>query len=515
MAKRRHHDEQELPFVALMDTMTNVVGVLIIVLVMVGITLAASVKKILSDLPPVTVEAYEALKKIMAANSPKEDPKKLDEEKKKIEQVLAKVIENLKTLDLSRESQQIKFIDLDAMKKQLADTKKERDTKKAANDALLSQVEKAKLLLDQTPTFVPPPATVIRLPNPRPYPEKPNETRVLVAKQGALFFNQNEFLPPIVDGLEKTKTQLQFQALQYEPFAPILEGVLGSKDAAVKAWPKIGGLVNTFQMEQLAQAYKALSDAGFPPTKQYLGELGDIAVGLGQSLPVVAEAVAAASAGNLSKWIALDPGKAKGTPVIKAATSGNKVSFTYGSSTKEVRASPQAVQDYFKDLSKTGSFKDRTKTLMIYDNTKVEQAITRASSNPFFSKGFVIKPVFTPGNTTVQMQLSPAAGGGETLEQMKQPNSNYQKLLRQAKADPNGVIVFQVMTDAVQTYHDARHIADELGVPATWEFLAKLEINLPLTAFQVQRMALTPKPKPPAPGTAPAVVIKAPPKALD
>lgn len=30
MAKRKH-DEQELPFVALMDTMTNVVGVLIIV----------------------------------------------------------------------------------------------------------------------------------------------------------------------------------------------------------------------------------------------------------------------------------------------------------------------------------------------------------------------------------------------------------------------------------------------------------------------------------------------------
>ncbi|MDB6139307.1 MAG: hypothetical protein JWO94_2379 [Verrucomicrobiaceae bacterium] len=498
-----------------MDTMTNVVGVLIIVLVMVGITLAASVKKILSDLPPVTLEAHEALKKIMAANSPKEDPQKLEEDQKKMEQVLAAAIENLKTLDVSRESQQIKFIDLDALQKQIAGSKKERDAKKIQNDTLVSQVEKAKALLDQTPVYVPPAATVIRLPNPRPYPAKPNETKVLVAKQGALYFNQADFLNPIVDGLEKTKAQLQFQALQYESFAPLLESVLGSREAAVKAWPKIGGLVNTFQMEQVALAYRALADAGYPPTKQYLGELGDIAAGLGQSLPAVAEAVAAAINGNLSKWLDLDPGKAKGAPLIKASTSGSKINFAWGGAVREVRATPHDIQDYFKDLAKTASFKDRTKNLIIYDNVKVEQAITRAGANPFFSKGFAIKPVFTPGAINVQMQLTPAAGGGETLEQMKQPASKYQQMLRQIKTDASGVVVFQVMNDAVETYHEARRIADELGVPATWEFIARLEINLPLTAFQVQRKALAPQPRPPAPGAAPAVVIKAPPKALD
>ena len=47
MARRKRHSEEELPFVALMDTMTNVVGVLIIVLVMIGISLANAVKKCL------------------------------------------------------------------------------------------------------------------------------------------------------------------------------------------------------------------------------------------------------------------------------------------------------------------------------------------------------------------------------------------------------------------------------------------------------------------------------------
>ena len=54
MAKRRHNHGAELPFVALMDTMTNVVGVLTVVLVMIGISIAHAVKKILTDFPPVT-----------------------------------------------------------------------------------------------------------------------------------------------------------------------------------------------------------------------------------------------------------------------------------------------------------------------------------------------------------------------------------------------------------------------------------------------------------------------------
>ena len=54
MARRRHDNATELPFVALMDTMTNVVGVLTIVLVMAGISIAHAVKKILTDLPPAT-----------------------------------------------------------------------------------------------------------------------------------------------------------------------------------------------------------------------------------------------------------------------------------------------------------------------------------------------------------------------------------------------------------------------------------------------------------------------------
>ena len=65
MARKRRAEEQELPFVALMDTMTNVVGVLTIVLVMVAISLARSASRVISNLPPVTEEQLRAVQQAL------------------------------------------------------------------------------------------------------------------------------------------------------------------------------------------------------------------------------------------------------------------------------------------------------------------------------------------------------------------------------------------------------------------------------------------------------------------
>src|SRR6516225_5364950 len=137
MARKGHHEE-ELPFVALMDTMTNVVGVLIIVLVMVGIGLARSVNKILSDLPPVTVEEHAKLKKEVEDTKPQHEPEKVDEQNLKLEADLKKVTEALKTLDTTRDKQQIKLIDTDAITKQIEQKKKERDQRKAEVEKMLA-----------------------------------------------------------------------------------------------------------------------------------------------------------------------------------------------------------------------------------------------------------------------------------------------------------------------------------------------------------------------------------------
>jgi uncharacterized protein YneF (UPF0154 family) len=506
MSKRKH-EEQELPFVALMDTMTNVVGVLIIVLVMVGLSVASAVKKVLSDLPPVT---EEELKEIVeqAKQLPKlPTPKEVEDKQKQAESDLKKTVEDLKTVDTSDMQSQMKFMDLDVFKKQLEERRKERELSKVETNKMLAELERLKALLDQTPEFKPPPPTYIRLPNPRPYPEKPVETRVLVAKQGVITFSQTKFLQPILDGLDKVKSQLVYQKTEAQPFAKLLTTLLGSPANAQKAWVEISPLIENVQMEHAALAYKALTEAGIVANKQLLTALADIAVPTRQNMAVVAQAVAAAAKGDLTLWTKLDPSRDPLKPVIKAASAGGKITFSWGSNTQEVKATPKDVADYFRDLGKLKGIEDASKAKTIYDGARIAAMIQRAAANPLISGSYAFEP--KPQAINVQLVLTPKGGGGESVASMKQPNSPYIRQMRDIKEAPGGVAIFQVMPEAFETYHEARRIADEVGVPATWEFLAKLDLTLTVPGYEIQRLTPTP---PQAPTTDAGRVRIGPPK---
>jgi hypothetical protein len=192
MSRRKGHHDEELPFVALMDTMTNVVGVLIIVLVMVGIGLARSVNKVLSDLPPVTVEEHAQLQKQVADSAPKADPEKLEKEKEKLLKDLKKSAEELKDLELAKDKQNVKIVDVDELKKQLEEKRKERERCKTEVDRLLAEIDRLKKQLDTTPAYQPPPAVVVKLPAPRPMPDKAVIQRFLVIGKRVYYIADEE-----------------------------------------------------------------------------------------------------------------------------------------------------------------------------------------------------------------------------------------------------------------------------------------------------------------------------------
>lgn len=509
MAKRKPHEEQELPFVALMDTMTNVVGVLIIVLVMVGLSVASAVKKVLSDLPPVTKEELQQIQEQVKQLPEKIDPVKVEEQQKQAEAQLKRAIEDLKTVDTADLQSKMKFMDLDAFQKQLDQRRKDREASKVETDKILAELERLKALLDKTPVYQPPPPTYVRLPNPRAYPEKPNETRVLVAKQGVLFFNQAKFLQPIIEGMDKVKSQLEYQKVEYAPFAKLLEGILGSPANAQKAWPDIAPLVDRVQLEYVALAYKALVAGGISPNKGLLNDIADIAIPTRQTMAVVAEAIVAATKGDVTAWVKLDPARPPAPPVIKASAAGGKITFSWGAAIKEVKATPKDVLGYFHDLAKMPGIENVSKARTIYDATRIQALLQRAASSPLLAGSYGFEPKILPTLPYVQLALTPKGGGGETIEAMKQPNSAYIRLMRDIKADPNGVAIFQVMPDAFEAYLEARKLADEVGVPATWEFLAKLDLAVNISGYEVQRLAPTP---PRAGSGAPGAVTIAPPK---
>ena len=522
MSKRKH-EEQELPFVALMDTMTNVVGVLIIVLVMVGLSVSNVVKTVLSDLPPVTKQELAEIRENAKSLPKLPTPEQLEEQKKKAETDLKKILEDLKTVDVSDLESKMKSMDLDEYKKQLELRKKEREAQKAATDKLQAEVERLKALLDQTPVYQPPPPKYVRLPNPRPYPEKPNETRVLVARQGVLSFNQPKFMQPILDGMEKVKSQLEYQRVEYPIFAKLMEKILGAN--ATKAWPEIAPLVNRMQIEHAAEAYKVLSEGSITPTKQLLEAVADISMKVkggrsGAGMPVTAAAIVAAIKGDLESWNALDTSTDPATPFIKASTSGGKVTFAWGGKTSEVKANGKNVLDYFiKELAKMEGVEDartkrNTKEHKIYDGTRIAALLQLAATNPLLTGSYTFEVDPQPTLAYICLALKPKGGGGETVEALKQPNSAFIRLMRDVRADPNGVVLFQVMPDAFDAYLEARKVADEVGVSATWDFLARLDLAVNLTTYEIQRLEPAPVRKPTPAGTAP-VGIAPPKKTLD
>ncbi len=198
MARRAKPHEEELPFVALMDTMTNVVGVLIIVLVMIGIGLAKSVEKVLSELPIISVEEHDKLKATMAEFDTKRDPAEVAAEIAKLEAELQKILEGLKQLEAQQDKTPVVMVDLAQLLKQLEEQRKERAQRKLSIDQMLTEVDNLKKKLDSTPRYEPPPGIVVRLPSSKAMPDGALLQRVIIS-ENRLMFVRNDDLFNIVE----------------------------------------------------------------------------------------------------------------------------------------------------------------------------------------------------------------------------------------------------------------------------------------------------------------------------
>lgn len=203
MARKAKPHDEELPFVALMDTMTNVVGVLIIVLVMIGIGLAKSVKKVLSELPLVSEEEHVKLKEELAKIDTSRDPEEVAAETAKLQKELEKALEKVKEMETAQAKSPVVLEDLDKLLKQLDALKKERDQRKLTVGELLAEIDKLKIKLDTTPPYVPPPGIAIRLPNPKPMPDQAELQRVLVSEGKLYFLREKDFAKLIEDQLKE------------------------------------------------------------------------------------------------------------------------------------------------------------------------------------------------------------------------------------------------------------------------------------------------------------------------
>lgn len=192
MARRKSEQAQGASMDSLMDTLTNVVGILIIILILVQINVSQQLKKIISELPPATAEEVQKLQeqaKKLATDQDtlKDQVEQMKEQIEKDKAELKKLTPELAALETREKASAVPMLDVDTLQKKLDEQKKLLEKKKPEMAALLDEQQRLKAVLDTTPVVTGPATKVVRIPNSRPIPEKANIERYLITG-GQLFY---------------------------------------------------------------------------------------------------------------------------------------------------------------------------------------------------------------------------------------------------------------------------------------------------------------------------------------
>ncbi|GAA4431277.1 hypothetical protein [Bremerella cremea] len=189
MAKRKGAEEDE-GLDSLLDTMFNVVGILIIVLVVVQLGMQESVKQIANSMRVDPLALEQLIKDLEEAQKEKlkveSDLKELNPD----EQDLEALIKRLQSESIAKEailkSQQgaldkalIAQKDALEMAKKAEANKEQREKLSSELNSMIDQIAKLEATLDDTPPRAQKPAKIVNLPDPRPAPEGIKEATFL------------------------------------------------------------------------------------------------------------------------------------------------------------------------------------------------------------------------------------------------------------------------------------------------------------------------------------------------
>lgn len=171
MARKKSSDEQGVSMDSLMDALTNVVAVLIVILILLQMDVEQAVEKLLNDLKPATKEEVQLAKQqkqqLVDQIKKQQDLLKAPEP---TPQELGKIEADLSLLENSIKENKTALMELGTLQKKVEEQKKSEADERKKTDAILTEINRIKALLDQTPIPKAPQATVVKIPNSRDIP---------------------------------------------------------------------------------------------------------------------------------------------------------------------------------------------------------------------------------------------------------------------------------------------------------------------------------------------------------
>lgn len=215
MARRAKGGDDEEGLDSLLDTMFNVVGILIIVLVVVQLGMQESVQQIAASMRVDPAALEQIIAELEKANKDKE---KLETNLQELnpEEDLEELIKRLQSESTAKEavlkSQQgelqkalIAQKDAQEMQKKAAESKEQREKLSGELASAIEKIASLEATLDDTPPRQQLPAKVVNLPDPRPAPEGIKELIFIAAN--------NQLYPLVINDLrDSARKRAEYQA---------------------------------------------------------------------------------------------------------------------------------------------------------------------------------------------------------------------------------------------------------------------------------------------------------------
>ncbi|MCF6312465.1 MAG: hypothetical protein L3J39_08435 [Verrucomicrobiales bacterium] len=166
---RRKKDDSEPSMDSLLDALTNVVGVLLLILIISSLGLSQAVKVVVENLPDVTEEDLQELK--VRADDTRKNLKELEQAsadtKKKPEKTLQQLMLEIDKIENNNKDLAKKNSDMEELQKKIDDEEAQQKSHEEKVMEAAEELAKMKAILAQTPEQEKVAPKVVKMPNPR------------------------------------------------------------------------------------------------------------------------------------------------------------------------------------------------------------------------------------------------------------------------------------------------------------------------------------------------------------
>ncbi|MCB1233685.1 MAG: hypothetical protein KDM91_01280 [Verrucomicrobiae bacterium] len=402
---RARKAEEERSMDSLMDAMTNVVGILLLILIVSSLGISAAVKKVIDSLPQVTEEEYERMKvsrENMLENLQKLRQTQTDTEKnQKTEEEAKQLALELEEFEKNNKDLTDKTSDIEEWRRRVTDQETKKTEKDEKVKVAAAELANLRAILDQTPEREVKDATLVKMPNPRLAPQ---EARAFyaVCKNQKLYFvgDPYDHVFSVAKAIEDNFTKLAFTG---EGIGSFTYPIVGTKqnDARTGYLPLDETVRRTSRMDKDYAAWEAVK-------------------------------------------------------IVEFSRAGAEPNYTY-----TVNPEKGMLTRLFGNVDRR-EFQVHKFRL---DEGKVKAFFGDGKLGPKDFKYFVVRNGTTD---RLKLSLGFKEEGGLSIEQFKARNSPFEQALKTAQVSRGSLVYFYVAPDSFNVYLAAREMSETLAILAGW-----------------------------------------------